>query len=199
MKCRALLLLVMTFTLAIQPPHAAADTTEPVSPFPVLVADFTTATTNSRGLSSFSFEVAAGSYRDADGKILNLPQGATYTCIGRQENPHISVGAGGVISKARLKCSGPVGNIPIRVTSLLGKSPTSNPADLVIRASSSYIQNVFVNAARWSDPWYVPQKPAKGVPKGASGYWRASHVGESVPPMVTFSTAPGRSAMTYLA
>lgn len=185
--------------VALHPSAGSAEAQEALPDIPPLVIDFTTPTDiTADGYSHFEIQAPRGVYKDAEGRTLNTTKGVKYNCFGRQDNPHYSSGAKGVISKAFLKCSGPAGVIPILVNQELAKSPSKDLSKLRSMAKSSYTQNVTVNAKGWSQPWYVPSVSKPGVPKGTAGYWRAAHYGQSVPPMVTFLTTPGMSQLTYI-
>lgn len=179
--------------LAVIARPASADEAE-LQSIPTFSVDLTT--TDETSESHFTITLAPGVYRDAAGDKLIAPQAVDWVCIGKQDNPHYSKGAGGVISKARVTCSGPNATLRIKVSSVLAKAPTNNVSKLKILASSEYVQNVVANGQ--ATTWYVPKLGEPGVTRGAAGYWRASHVGVSMPPLLTFATIPGASQMTFI-
>ena len=184
-----------TIFASLAPLPAQADDVQPI---PLIVIDMTTAAPDASGISSFEVKIPAGTYRDAVGQVLKAPTGITYNCFGVQHRPHFSKGANGVISKAQIKCTGPAGSIRIKVNSALAKAPTNTPSQLALKASSSYAQTIKTNTKGWGQTWYVPALGKPGVPQGAKGWWRAAHSGMSMPPLKTFYTSPGMSAMTPL-
>jgi hypothetical protein len=140
--------------------------------------------------------IPAGDYAQADGETMRLAADATYECVGQTNNPHWSRGTGGVIAKTVVTCSGPDGNIPVRVQSLLGKTSQNSVASLQIVAESNYLQNVPVGALGQPQTWYVP---AEGAPTiGGNAYFRASHSVAGAPPLNTEIMGSGQSNFLYV-
>ncbi len=143
---------------------------------------------------TWQFSIPAGTYRDAAGDVQQFSSAVAYVCTGTSDNPHYSSGSSGVIAKSRVSCTGPNSTIPIRVLSLLGRTTTNSISSLKIVKESEYPQSVVVNGP--ARTWYVPELGENGAKRGA--YFRASHAGQSVPPMQTFSTRGGASKFVYV-
>lgn len=143
--------------------------------------------------SRFTVSVEPGTYRMADGRVQSVTA-AAWECIGYQDNPHYSTGAPGVIAKARLYCTGQTGTIPISVHQILGRTTTNSISTLQIVKTSTYTQGVVVNSAA-PRVWYVP-RTGSGAPRGA--YFRASHAGQSAPPLITFYTRGAASQFIWV-
>lgn len=142
-----------------------------------------------------TFTVAPGRYTVKGGADVTLAAAATYTCTGKTDNPHYSSGAASVIAKTRVTCSGPAGNIPIRVYSLLGRTTQNNVSTLAIVAESNYVQNVAVNIG--TTTWYVPaQNSGTHIPRAA--YFRGSHSGQGAPPLIPFTIGAAASSFIYV-
>lgn len=120
----------------------------------------------------------------ADGRVISYDTARTSNCVGKQDDPHYSSGARGVIAKARVSCTGPYGTIPIMIQSYLGRTNKNSIKTLVVVKESEYTQGVVTNSGPTT--WYVPKLGEQGAPRGA--YFRASHAGQSAPPLKTFYT-----------
>lgn len=127
---------------------------------------------------------------------MNLTADATYEYVGQANNPHWSTGTGGVIAKTVVTCSGPDGNIPVRVQSLLGKTGQDSVGSLQIVAESNYVQNVPVGVLGQPQTWYVPEVGAPTV--GGDAYFRASHSVAGSPPLNTEIMGSGQSNFLYV-
>lgn len=146
--------------------------------------------------SEFTITVPAGTYRDGAGVTRSFAKAATWTCVGRSNNPHWSKGSNGVIAKAQISCTGSSATLPIRVQQYLGRTTQNNISTLQIVRESNYVQNVSVNTG-WSSPWYVPALGTSGAPRGA--YFRASHSGQASAPLLPLNIGAGHSVFLYVA
>lgn len=143
--------------------------------------------------SRFTVTVEPGTYKMADGNVKNVTA-AAWECRGYQDNPHHSKGAPGVIAKARLFCTGQSGTIPISVHQILGRTSTNSISTLRAVKTSTYTQGVVVNSTA-PTVWYVP-RTGPGATRGA--YFRASHAGQSAPPLITFYTKGAASQFIWV-
>lgn len=146
--------------------------------------------------SEFTISVAAGDYRDGAGVTRSFAKSASWTCVGKSNNPHWSNGSNGVIAKAQISCTGTNATLPIRVQQYLGRTTQNNISTLQIVRESNYVQNVTVNMG-WSSPWYVPALGTPGAPRGA--YFRASHSAQASAPLLPLNIGAGNSVFLYVA
>jgi hypothetical protein len=165
-----------------------------LDPVPTLELDMRNASPDES--TSSSITIPAGTYAQPDGQKLQFADEAKYSCVGKTNNPHWSRGTGGVIAKTVVTCSGPNGNIPVRVLSLLGKTSQNSVASLQIVAESNYVQNIPVGALGQPRTWYVP---AEGAPRiSGDAYFRASHSVAGAPPLSTEISGSGQSTFLYV-
>jgi len=123
-----------------------------------------------------------------------IPSNSVYRCTGSVNNPHWSKKAGSVIAKTKILCKGPASRIPIRVYSLLGKTPVRSISSLKIVAESNYVQNVTIGKVK---PWYVPRKKdSTKIPAGA--YFRAASSGRAEPPLKPINIGKAASRFVFV-
>lgn len=140
-----------------------------------------------------------GTYRQPDGTSVVVSERSTWFCQGRQEDPHLSQGAGGVIAKARARCDGPLPIlIIVSIDQQLWRSASAdmNPRSLVGQAEAE--RTVQANTG-WSSTWYVPELGQPGADPG--GYFRANHSGQIVDPgsgTICCGIGPDESNIRYI-
>ncbi len=142
-----------------------------------------------------TFSLDAGTYVDGAGTLRTYTSTFSCICGGTVDNPHYSSGAGGVIAKVKVTCSGPDATLPIEVHALLGRTTVNDVSTLQVVAVTDKIQNVVVNSST-PTVWWVPDAGVSGAQRGA--YFRASASGQFAPPLLTYYFSAGASNFLYV-
>ena len=142
-----------------------------------------------------TFSLDAGTYIDASGTLRTYTTTVAWICTGTVDNPHYSTGAGGVIAKVKVTCSGPDATLPVEIYALLGRTTVNDVSTLQVVAVTDKIQNVVVNSLT-PTVWWVPDAGVPGAQRGA--YFRASASGQFAPPLLTYYFSAGASNFLYV-
>lgn len=179
-----------TALVALSPSASASDplgTTEPQRMAELQLITFNGEATR--------FSLAAGTYADAAGVVRTFARSPTWVCTGTVDNPHYSSGAGGVIAKIKVNCTGPTATLPVHVYALLGRTTSSSVSTLQVVAATDKTQFVTANSST-STVWWVPDAGMPAPP--ARAYFRASATAWFDPPMLTYAFSPGASAFLWV-
>jgi hypothetical protein len=142
----------------------------------------------------FTVTLPAGTYLDGEGQTRSYTRAAAWKCTAQAHNPHISAGAGGVIGKATVSCTGSSGSLPIQASLILGKNNKNSTSGVWFEKQATYTQNVTSNLGNTT--WYVPQLGTKGA--AAGGYFRTSVGAVSMPPVVATNIASHASSIVQI-
>ncbi|WP_309058285.1 hypothetical protein [Streptomyces sp.] len=143
---------------------------------------------------TFEVTLPPGTYNDAAGVVRTYATRAAWKCTATADHPHYSAGAGGVIAKGRVGCTGSGGTLPVQVSMILGKNSSATTQGMSFVKTSTYTQNVVSNGVRQT--WYVPKSGERGA--AAGGYFRASIGAAAMPPVQATNIASHASGFVYI-